>query len=74
MLSSSASASDGSSTGVCPEVTTCPGPRTDAAGLIGTTCPVTSQSNRWRIAASRCFTLGAASSRVLALRQRRAMR
>src|SRR6202011_2017575 len=66
MLSSSARASDGSSTGVCPDVTTCRGPRTDAAGVTGTTWPVTSQSKRWRIAASRCLTLGAASSRVLA--------
>ncbi len=66
MLSSSARASVGSSTGVCPDVTTCRGPRTDAAGLTGTTWPVTSQSNRWRIAASRCLTVGAASSRVAA--------
>ena len=64
MLSSSARASAGSSTGVCPHVTTCRGPRTEPAGLTGTTWPVTSQSNRWRIAASRCLTLGAASSRV----------
>ena len=64
MLSSSARASAGSSTGVCPQVTTCRGPRTEPAGLTGTTWPVTSQSNRWRIAASRCLTLGAASSRV----------
>jgi hypothetical protein len=42
----------------------CRGPRTDAAGLTGTTWPVTSQSNKWRIAASRCLTLGAASSRA----------
>jgi hypothetical protein len=61
MLSSSARASAGSSTGVCPHVTTCLGPRTDPAGLTDTTWPVTSQSNRWRIAASRCLTLGAAS-------------
>ena len=67
MLSSSARASEGSSTGVCPDVTTWRGPRTDAAGLTGTTWPVTSQSNRWRIAASRCLTLGAASSRVAGL-------
>jgi hypothetical protein len=40
------------------------GPRTDAAGLTGTTWPVTSQSNKWRTPASRCLTLGAASSRV----------
>src|SRR5467141_3810890 len=37
MLSSSARASAGSSTGVCPDVTTCRGPGTDAAGLTGTT-------------------------------------
>ena len=36
----------------------------DPAGFTGTTWPVTSQSKRWRIAASRCLTLGAASSRV----------
>ena len=41
------------STGVCAQVTTCRGPHTDATGLTGTTWPVTSQSNRWRIAASR---------------------
>jgi hypothetical protein len=40
------------------------GSRTDAAGLTGTTWPVTSQSNRWRIAASFCLTLGAACSRA----------
>ena len=34
--------------------------------LTGATWPVTSQSNRWRIAVSRCLTLGAASSRVAA--------
>src|SRR5580693_7352066 len=43
MLPSSARASVGSSIGVCPDVTTCRGPRTDAAGLTGTTWPVTSQ-------------------------------
>jgi hypothetical protein len=32
--------------------------------LTGTTWPLTSQSNRWRSAASRCLTDGAASSRV----------
>jgi hypothetical protein len=66
MLSSSARASAGSSTGVCPDVTTWRGPRTEPAGLTGTTWPGTSQSNRWRIAASRCLTLGAASSCVAA--------
>ncbi len=55
---------DGTSTGVCPQVATCRGPRTDPAGLMGTTWPVTSQSNKWRIAASRCVRLGAASSRA----------
>jgi hypothetical protein len=39
-----------------PEVTTCWGPRTVSAGLIGTTWPFTSQSNIWRSAASRCLT------------------
>jgi len=34
--------------------------------LTGTIWPLTSQSNRWRIAASRCLTEGAASSRVAA--------
>jgi hypothetical protein len=66
MRSSSARASAGSSTEVCPIVTTCRGPRTVCAGLIGTTWPLTSQSNRCRNAASRCLTLGAASSRVAA--------
>jgi hypothetical protein len=32
--------------------------------LIGTTWPLTNQSNRWRTAASRCLTEGAASSRI----------
>jgi hypothetical protein len=59
-----ARASEGSSTEVCPDVTTCRGPRTEPAGLTGTTWPVTSQSNRWRIAARRCLRLNAASSRV----------
>ena len=53
----------GSSTGVLPERTTWRGPRTAAAGFAGTTWPVTSQSKRWRMAASCCFTLGAATSR-----------
>jgi hypothetical protein len=65
-----ARASKGSSPGVCPDVTMCRGPRTDAAGLTGTTWPVTSQSNRWRIAASRYLTLGAASSRMRRPRSR----
>jgi hypothetical protein len=54
----------GSSTGVCPQVTTCRDPRTACPGLIGTTWPLTSQSNRCRSAASRCLTEGAANSRV----------
>jgi len=33
-------------------------------GLIGTTWPLTNQSNRWRSAARRCLTVGAASSRA----------
>jgi hypothetical protein len=66
MLSSSARASEGSSTGVCPDVTTCRGPRTVCVGLTGTTWPLTSQSNKCRSAASRCLTEGAASSRVAA--------
>jgi len=44
-----------------PDVTTCRGPRTEPTGLTGTTWPVTSQSNKWRIAARGCLTLGAAS-------------
>jgi len=39
MLSSSARASAGSSTGVYSDVTTCRGPRTEPAGLTGTTWP-----------------------------------
>jgi hypothetical protein len=46
MLSSSVRASAGSSTGVLPLRTRCAGPRTEAAGLNGTTYPMTSQSNR----------------------------
>src|SRR5665213_2258941 len=45
-----------SSTGVLPVLTTCFGPRTAAAGLFGTTWPITSQSNSMRIAASCCLT------------------
>ena len=48
-----------SSTGVLPVLTTCLGPRTAAAGFIGTTWPVISQSNSMRTAASCCFTPGA---------------
>ena len=39
--------------------TTCFGPRTAAAGFIGSTWPVISQSNSMRTAASCCFTPGA---------------
>ena len=59
MLSISCRHSSPSSTGVLPVFTTCFGPRTAAAGLIGTTWPVTSQSNSMRTAASCCFTSGA---------------
>ena len=48
-----------SSTGVLPVLTTCLGPRAAAAGFIGTICPVMSQSNSMRTAASCCFTPGA---------------
>ena len=48
--------SSASSTGVVPVFTTCFGPRTAAAGFMGTICPVTSQSNSMRTAASCCFT------------------
>ena len=36
------SASAGCSTGVLPVLTMCVGPRTEVAGLAGTTCPITS--------------------------------
>ncbi len=52
-------ASVGSSTGVLPRRTLWDGPRTEAAGLRGTTWPTTSQSNRWRIAARCCLAVGA---------------
>jgi hypothetical protein len=42
-----------------PVFTTCFGPRTAAAGFIGTTWPMTSQSSSVRTAASCCFTSGA---------------
>ena len=60
MLSISLRHSAPSSTGVLPVFTTCFGPRTAAAGFIGTTWPVISQSNSIRTAASCCFTPGAA--------------
>ena len=59
MASSSLRHSLPSSTGVLPVVTTYFGPRTAAAGLVGTTWPVMSQSNSIRTAASCCFTPGA---------------
>ena len=45
-------------TGVLPFFTTCFGPRTEEAGLTGTTWPTTSQSKSIRIVARFCFTLG----------------
>ena len=59
MLSRSWRASSGASTGVLPRLTLWAGPRTEAAGLVGITWPITSQSNRRRIAARRCFAVGA---------------
>ena len=59
MESSSLRHSAPSSTGVLPVFTTCFGPRTAAAGLVGTTWPVISQSNSIRTAASCCLTPGA---------------
>src|ERR1700722_4832652 len=56
MLSMSLRQSSASSTGVLPVFTTCFGPRTAAAGFIGITWPVMSQSNSIRTAASCCFT------------------
>ncbi len=41
-----------------PLRTLCAGPRTEAARLSGMIWPMTSQSNRWRIAARCCFTVG----------------
>jgi hypothetical protein len=58
MLSSSARASEGSSTGVCPDVTTCRGPRTEPAGLTGTIWPVTTAARR----AASCRSQAAAAS------------
>jgi hypothetical protein len=64
MASSSALASSAASTGVLPFFTECLGPRTELAGLVGITWPITSQSNSIRSAASRCFTDGAAIRRL----------
>ena len=61
MLSSSALASSEESTGVEPLLTEWRGPRTECAGLVGTTWPVTSQSNSMRMQARCCFTVGAAT-------------
>ena len=58
MQASNCRASSAVRTGVVPTVTTCLGPRTDAAGFVGRICPVTSQSNSIFNAASFCFTLG----------------
>lgn len=58
MLSSNRRASAGSRAELLPERTTWRGPRTEAAGFAGTTWPLTSQSNRYPTAASRCLTLG----------------
>ena len=66
MLASRRRASSASSTGVLPDFTTCDGPRTEAAVLIGTIWPITSQSNRCRSAARRCLTVGGDSARVWA--------
>ena len=55
MESSSCRASAGCSTGVLPVFTTWVGPRTEAAGLAGTTCPITRKSNRRRMAAKCCL-------------------
>ena len=60
ILASRAVASSEESTGVEPLPTECRGPRTECAGLVGTTWPVTSQSNNMRIEARCCLTLGAA--------------
>jgi hypothetical protein len=43
-----------------PRFTTYFGPRTEDAGFIGITWPVTNQSKSIRIAARCCFTVGAA--------------
>jgi hypothetical protein len=61
MASTRSRTSCAESTGVLPVLTEWRGPRTDAAGFIGSTCPTTSQSNSDRSAAKRCFTDGADS-------------
>ena len=55
ILSRRPRASPAVSTGVLPVFTTCLGPRTELAGLNGTTWPTTSQSNSMRMAARCCF-------------------
>ena len=59
MESSSSRASAGCSTGVLPVLTTWVGPRTEVAGLVGITWPVTSQSNSRRMAARCCLIVRA---------------
>ena len=51
-------------TGVLPRRTECFGPRTAAAGEPGTTWRTVSQSNRRRMAASSCLTVGRDTSRM----------
>ena len=58
MLSRRVLASSALSTGVVPFLTTCFGPRTEAAGFNGMTPPVVSQSKSILIAARCCFTVG----------------
>ena len=64
MKSRSFRASSPERTGVLPFLTTCFGRRTDAAGLWGTTWPVTSQSKSMRMAARCRFTEGASRAVV----------
>ena len=51
--------SAGSRTMALPLRTMSLGPRTEEAGFTGTIWPTTSQSKRWRTAASRYLTVGA---------------
>ena len=64
MLFSKARASSAANTGVLPVLTICLGPRMAAAGLVGITCPTTSQSKSWRKPARFCLTVAAAYVRV----------
>ena len=59
MVSSCSRASAGCSTGVLPVLTMWVSPRTEVAGLVGITWPVTSQSKRRRMAAICCLIVGA---------------